>query len=93
MTRPADPIVRHFRQILMWPLQLMPMASADHQQVGPERAERVEVGCTEEFAALRQEVEQDLIARDHHRPPHALLAHGEFSRAIGAYDARARAEI
>jgi hypothetical protein len=34
MTRPADPIVRHFRQILMWPLQLMPMASADQRNPG-----------------------------------------------------------
>jgi hypothetical protein len=34
MTRLADPIVRHFRQILMWPLQLMPMASADQRNPG-----------------------------------------------------------
>ena len=34
MTRLADPIVRHFRQILMWPLQLMPMDSADQRNPG-----------------------------------------------------------
>ena len=32
MTQASMPIVRHFRQILMWPLQLMPVRDGEQVQ-------------------------------------------------------------
>ncbi|AOF83325.1 hypothetical protein BSY238_1659 [Methyloversatilis sp. RAC08] len=36
MSRTDPPIARHFRQILMWPLRLMPLRSGDQVQRHPQ---------------------------------------------------------
>jgi hypothetical protein len=36
MSASAAPVARHFRQILMWPLRLMPIRSGDQVQRHPE---------------------------------------------------------